>query len=96
MVDKTKEGHQGQRGQKVKSGQQGVKRAEGGLLQHHLKARGTQRVEITIAMTVLCPAKKVCTVLAALQRGQLGICGGNSLTVRVSILQESDKGQIFF
>ena len=53
MVDKTKEGHQGQRGQKVKSGQQGVKRAEGGLLQQHLRARGTQGVEMAMSMTIL-------------------------------------------
>ena len=82
MVDKTIEGHQGgQITQRVVRGQQGVKRAAGGLLQHHLKARGTQRVE----MTILCPAKKVSAVLATLQRGRLGICGGNSLTVQVSI-----------
>ena len=76
MVDKTIEGHQGgQRGQKE------VKRAEGGLLQHQLKARGIQKVEMAIS----CPAKKVCTLLATLQRGQLGIYGWNSLTAQVSI-----------
>ena len=76
MVHKTREGHQGgQRGQKE------VKRAEGGLLQHQLKARGIQKVEMAIS----CPAKKVCTLLATLQRGQLGIYGGNSLTAQVSI-----------
>ena len=82
VIDRTREGHQGgQRGQRVVRGQQEVKRAEGGLIQHHLKARGTQKEE----MTILCPAKKVCTLLATLQRGQLGIYGGNSLTAQVSI-----------
>ena len=65
MLDKTIAGHQGQRGQKVKSGQEEVKRAEGGRLQHHLKARGTQRVEmarVSPLKITLAPAFYACQV----------------------------------